>query len=118
MSAKFDMHIIVPAKMIGTIVELLAGEGILVSVAPKAPDNGHTKAHRGRYSPGTGGRTINSGRTVVLEALKTGPKTIKELEDLFRTQGRASNSVSPVLSGLSAAGTIKVDRLTKKVSIS
>ena len=110
---KFDMHIIVPAKMVGTIIELLAGEGILVSVKPQENQSHSrvTKHHRA-----TGSR-IENGRTIILDALSSGPKTFAVLESLFASKGRATNSVSPVLSGLTAANKVTVDRIRKTVTL-
>lgn len=34
----FDVHIVVPARMVGTIVELLNGEGLLISVSQQKSD--------------------------------------------------------------------------------
>ena len=89
---KFELKLIVPAKLVGTIVELVEGEGILVEMKPYANQR-HSPIHR-HHEPGI---TAND---LMLEYIKaaTKPFTVKDVEQVFKAKGYAIGTVSSRLS--------------------
>jgi hypothetical protein len=101
------MHLIVPAKLVGTIVELMDGEGILVSMNPFKGDTTKSKSYH--Y---LGGKRLKgiSGRDAVLEAVKQGHKTTERIARYLNTNYNfALKSTSPCLTHLERDGKLKRD---------
>lgn len=98
----FDMHITVPAKVIGNIIELLSGEGILVSISPKA-ELAPKQAQR-RYVGGRRNKGI-SGIDVIIMALGSGHTA--GLTSYFARHDFSVTSVSPSLTKARAAGLVE-----------
>jgi len=107
--SKFAIHIIVPAKMIGTIIDLLDNEGILVSVTP-IDDEKKPSRHRVPRSR----KNTQTGQELVLQLLSSGAKTPQQLSTLFQAQGFSSSSYSPCCSKLHAAGKIHFSKTDGK----
>ena len=108
---KFKMHLIVPIKMVGTIIELIADEGILVSVEPVVE-----KGKTFRYVGGKRNKGI-SGSELVLTSLRDhgGLMKVKELEAVFVGKGFSTNSVGPSVSKLVIEKKIKRDGNTYRL---
>lgn len=112
MATKFDVHVIVPAKLIGTLVELLEGEGCLVSMEPYVEKVG-IKKPKFAYAGGKRNKGI-SGYDAVIEAIKVGYRTTEKIADhMVKEYGFAPTSASPAITHLKAAGRIKQDEDSK-----
>ena len=62
-NGKFDMQLIVPTKLVGTIIELLEGEGVIVSMVP---NNDKTKRGKNqRYADGKRNKGIAAPEAVL-----------------------------------------------------
>lgn len=95
-ASKFEMHLIVPAKLVGTIVELMEGEGVLVSMNP------HNDKKKQHYANGKKNKGI-SGSDAALEILSASgkPMTYKQVGKLMASKYNFSeSSASPALSVL------------------
>lgn len=99
---KYEMTLIVPAKLVGTILELLDGEGCMVRTTPHTATNG-PKIHR-RRAPRGG---PNAGIKVAYAALQAGLHTSKQIEDFFESKGLSRNSAGPRLCDLRTQGKAK-----------
>lgn len=89
----------VPVKMLSTIMEVLDGEGVLISAVPDEGvevANG-AKVRKNRYFGGRRSKGI-SGEELALQCLKDGPQTEEAITPTFQSHGFAVNSVSAVLS--------------------
>jgi hypothetical protein len=108
---KFAMRIEVPAKLVGTIIELLDGEGTIVSVEQmreKAPSSGRGSGHH--YAGGKKNKGI-SGEVLAIEILATAGRSgvaYKKAEAMFADRGFAKTSASPNLSKAVKAGRARV----------
>lgn len=107
MSAKFEMHLIVPPKLVGTIVELMEGEGVIVSMNPH---NEKGKRNGPRYAGGKRNKGIsgaNAALAIIKESAK--PLTYDKIGTLMASRHNFSvTSASPVLAKLVAAKKIIV----------
>jgi len=91
MPTKFELRLIVPAKLVGTIVELVEGEGILVEMKPHHDNNKRRHAPYPRHvEPGL---TASEYMDKFIEQAK-GKFTIKEVEQAFAIKGWAKGTAS------------------------
>lgn len=98
MTNLFEMHLIVPPKLVGTIVELMSDEGIIVTMNPYKNSKKQIKV----YAGGKRNKGI-SGEEAVLTILKDAgkPMTHQQVGKLMASKfGFSANSSSPVLSRL------------------
>lgn len=95
MTTRFELKLIVPAKLVGTIVELVEGEGILVSMTPH--QNGHHKRSGPRHHEAD--MTADKLLAQYLGGLKSGASfTNKDVEKVFKATGYSPKTVSSRLS--------------------
>jgi hypothetical protein len=90
---KMLMHLIVPAALVGTIIELVSGEGIVVKVET------HTDEKKVRFANGKRNKGIK-GDDLLLSLLKACAMTSEAIEKAFIAKGFARSSVSPTVSKL------------------
>lgn len=80
MTTKFELILIVPAKLVGTIVELMEDSGVLVSMKP----HNHTpKRVQRHHEPGM---TADDLMAQFIKAVK-GQFTYKQVEEVFKAKG-------------------------------
>ena len=91
---KFKMHVEVPAKLVGTIIELLADEGVVISV-----EQMKSGAPAPRYAGGKRNKGISS-RDLVIQTVGPRGATIEQIRTAFAGRGFAPTSVHPALNGL------------------
>jgi hypothetical protein len=97
MTTKFELRLIVPAKLVGTIVELVEGEGILVSMTPSyaKPNHRSSPIHR-THIPGL---TADGLMQEYLASLKSKEQfTNRDVEKVFKDRGYSPKSASSRLS--------------------
>jgi allophanate hydrolase subunit 2 len=94
MPTKFELRLIVPAKLVGTIVELVEGEGILVEMKPHHENNKRKHSVPRHVEPGL---TANDYMDTFLGQTK-GKFTIKDVEQAFAKKGWARGTASSRLS--------------------
>jgi hypothetical protein len=106
MATKFELRLIVPAKLVGTIVELVEGEGILVEMKP------HHDNHKRKHNPyprhHVTGMTADQLMSQFLSNLKSKEQfTTRAVENVFKEAGYAKGTVSSRLSTAKARKLIK-----------
>jgi hypothetical protein len=104
MSKTYDVWLRVPTLKLATIIEVIDGEGELLSVAA-TPDEAPIKPKRAivRKRAANGLRAVD----LVLEVAKGGKDvSYDELKSEFISRGFAANSASPALSILKKSGAI------------
>jgi hypothetical protein len=91
MATRFELRLIVPAKLVGTIVELVEGEGILVEMKPyhENTKRKHNPYPR-HYEPGT---TATEFMDLFLSSVK-GKFSTKDVEQAFAMKGWARGTAS------------------------
>lgn len=95
MTGKFELHLIVPPKLVGTIVELMDGEGIIVSMNPYVDK----KSAPRRYLNGKKNKGISGIDAVI--AILTDHKKLQydKIGKLMQSKHNfAPSTASPVLS--------------------
>ena len=105
MTTKFEITLIAPAKLVGTIVELLNDEGCLVSMRPyvetDTPKKPLHRFHGGKRNKGI------SAANAVLEALDKNLRIPDSIGNYIASNyGFAPNSASPALSRLLTEGRV------------
>ena len=91
MATKFELRLIVPAKLVGTIVELVEGEGILVEMKPHNEVKHKKHAVYPRHvDPET---TASEYMNTFIAQVK-GKFTIKDVEQAFAMKGWARGTAS------------------------
>lgn len=109
--SQYEMHLIVPAKLVGTIIELLDGEGILVSTAPydeKKSQAPVAKKRKFKFAHGIKNKGVR-GRELALEMVGRGPVTEAQARNIFVAKGFAPTSAQAFLSELKCEGRAKRD---------
>lgn len=108
-SGKFEMHLIVPTRLVGAIVELMDGEGVVVTMSPHVETKRtNSKSH---YANGKKDKGI-SGPDAVREVMTQAgrPMLAKEVGRLLASKhGFAVGTASPVLSKFLAEGKVVRD---------
>lgn len=90
MTTKFELRLIVPAKLVGTIVELVEGEGILISMTPS---NQHRASPITRHHEPD--MTADQLMQQFLSGIKIGHRFNNvELIKAFRARGYSPKTVS------------------------
>lgn len=107
MSDKFDVHLIVPANLVGTIVELMQGSGVLVSMTPH---EGREARRKHFYRGGKRDKGI-SADDAILEYLRAsaGLATLKQLSSYLSSKYSFADSSA----GAAVSGMIKEGLLTR-----
>ena len=102
---RFKMHLEVPSKLVGTIIELLDGEGILVSVEPVVDKPKKVT----RYAGGKRNKGISAVGLIVECLTKSKVLNMSQLRAFFTDRGFSENSVHPSLSKLVQDKRVKND---------
>jgi hypothetical protein len=108
----YDLHIRIPLSKVSLIIEVLQGEGVLLSVTETKEKKRHQRPHS-RWSKATNGSTTGpqSGKELVEQIIdktgKGGTVLLRELEKTFERRGRNKHSVSPLLSAFTSQGVLK-----------
>jgi hypothetical protein len=90
---KFELRLIVPAKLVGTIVELVEGEGILVEMKPHHENNRSKRRHAPYPRHVEPGLTASDYMNTFLAQIK-GKFSVKDVEQAFAAKGWARGTAS------------------------
>jgi hypothetical protein len=112
MTDRFRLELIVPKRLVGTIIEITDPECEVVlceSEFAHAKPVQRRRASRHKPHPANG----RTGRDFFLEALSRNTKGLSDLQlkNLFKSDGRAATSVSSTRSGLVRDNLVAVDEL-------
>jgi hypothetical protein len=109
---KYEMNLIVPVRLVGPIMELLDGEGVLVSTKPhdETMATGNKKVFR--YAGGKKNKGISS-EELIKQMLADGSKTDKEMSFAFKRHGFADTSTAASLSHYRIKGLVRRDANNK-----
>ena len=98
----YDLHIRIPLSKVATIIEVLQGEGTLLSVIETKQKTKPRVARHKFNGAADGTRGIDIITKAMTAAGKGGTIKLKDLERGFAEAGRNYHSVSPLISGLLA----------------
>ena len=104
---KYEIHVLVPPELVGTIVELLKDDRITVTrMRPLAEEKPRSTRH-----PYVGGKRDKGIKSTDLmhELLRHGPQSIEIIERAFVKRGFAVGTVSPTISRMKAEGLVSLD---------
>ena len=107
MSDKYSIHVVVPTRLVGSVLELINGEGEVLHVEPFQAPPSRSKRSR-RYLGGVKDKGV-TGRALVLETLKDKPASRDELIAAFKAKGFAPSSCSSTLSALRAQDAVRYE---------
>lgn len=116
---KFEMHLIVPIKLVGPIVELMAGEGVVVTMSQHVEKVHSRKKTRHSYANGMKDKGM-LGNDAVLEIMTNEARPLATLEvgKLMATKhGFAESSASSYLSKLLREGKVTRDPSNGKYAL-
>ena len=104
---KYVMTLIVPARLVGTILDVLKGEGLMVKTEPyvETEQQQQPKKKEFRYAGGKRNKGI-SGVDLAIQSIQAGVKTDRGLMKAFVIKGFSENSSGPVISRLLQEGRI------------
>lgn len=114
MTDKYEMTMVVPAKLIGTIVEIIDKEGIKATIVPARESTVPKK--RMRYAGGKRDKGI-LGTELAREILSQGPTKLKAAEKIFLEKGFAKSTAYTNMNILVRSSTAKFDQETKEFSL-
>src|SRR5580693_2555253 len=105
---KYNMHLVVPASLVGTIIEVLNDTGVLKSLEViDEPTSDEAPKKQVRYAHGQRNKGIK-GIDLVIQSLGRGSMSVGALEAEFIKRGFSSSSLSPTLHILKSEGRIIV----------
>jgi hypothetical protein len=104
---KYEMTLHVPLTLIGPITELMAQDGVLVSLKAVETTDEAPPKKKHTYVNGLRNKGI-SARDLLLSSITASGTTKKDLETTFKSRGFATASVGPTVSVLLKEGLIAV----------
>jgi hypothetical protein len=101
---KFDLHLIVPTKLVGPIVELLENDGVLIKIEPH--HNTHKRPRKGGEGS-HGGKGVDLIRSFIASFSPGSQFTSRDVVKFFKANGSALGSASSRLSYAKQQGLVK-----------
>jgi len=103
MTDKYMMHLVVPVRLVGDILQIMQGEGIMVKCEPYIETEPSTKPRSKYYVGGKKNKGIR-GVDLAIEAGKSGVRERADFKRIFTAKGFSPNSASACLSQLCDEG--------------